>query len=92
MFVPDHHVTEDVETIEEIDLCYSFITALSKYVDRFYPTVPTDCVIGLMQYVLGHIIANVNESCDAEGEWHMVGFQGKACKESSSMNTKIRKN
>ena len=86
MFVPDHHVTEDVETIEEIDLCYSFITALSKYVGRFYPTIPTNCVIGLMQYVLGHTIANVNELCDVEGEWHVVGFQGKACKESSNMN------
>ena len=60
--VPSDHVTEDVETIEEIDLCCSFITASRKYVDRFYPTIPTDCVIGSMQYVLGHTIANVNES------------------------------
>ena len=30
-----------------------------------------------MQHVLGHTIANVNESCDVEGEWHVVGFQGK---------------
>ena len=87
MFVPDHHVTEDVETIEEINLCYSFITASLKYVGRFYPSIPTDCVIGLMQYVLGHTIANINESCDTEGKWYVVGFQGKARKESSNMNT-----
>ena len=74
MFVPNHHVTENVETIEEIDLCYSFITALSKYVGRFYPTIPMDCMIGSRQYVLGHTIANVNESCDVEGGWHVVGF------------------
>ena len=86
-FVPDHHVTEDVETIEEIKLCYSFITALLKYVGRFYPSIPTDCVIGLTQYVLGHMITNVNELCDVEGEWYVVGFQGKARKESSNTNS-----
>ena len=85
--VPSDHVNEDVETIEGIDLCRSFITASRKYVDRFYPTIPTDCVIGSRQYLLGHTIANVNESCDVEGEWYVVGFQGKARKESSNMNT-----
>jgi len=78
-----HHVMKDVETVQETDLCSSFITASSKYVGRFYPTVPTDCVIGSMQYVLGHTIANVNESCDVEGEWHVVGFQGKSRKKSN---------
>ena len=87
MFVPTHHVTEDVETIEETDLCYSFITASSKYVGRFYPTIPTECVIEPVQYILGHTIANVNKSCNVEGEWHVVGFQGKPRKKSSNMNT-----
>ena len=68
MSVPKHHVMKDVETVQEIDLCSSFITASSKYVGRFYPTVPTDCVIGSMQYVLGHTITNVNESCDVKGK------------------------
>ena len=77
MFVPTHHVTEDIETIEKIDMCSSFITALLKYVGRFYPTIPTECVIGLVQYVLGHTIANVNQANDVEGQWHVVGFQGK---------------
>ena len=66
---------------------FSKNTALSKYVGRFYPTVPTDCVIGAMQYVLRHTIANVNELCDVEGEWHVVGFQGKARKKSSNIDT-----
>ena len=59
VFVPTHHVTEDVETIQETDLCNNFITVLSKYVGRFYPTVPTKCVIGSVQYVLRYTIANV---------------------------------
>ena len=85
--VPSDHVNEDVETIEEINLCQSFITASSKYVGRFYPTIPTDCVIGSTQYLLGHTIANVNESCDVEGGWHVVGFQGKPRKKSSDTDT-----
>ena len=40
-----------------------------------------------MQYVLGHTIANVNESCDVEGEWHVVGFQGKPRKKSNIHKT-----
>ena len=86
VFVPTHHVTEDVETIEETDLCYSFIIASSKYVGRFYPTIPTDYIIGPVQYVLGHTIANIIQSSDIEGEWHVVGFQGKAQKESSNID------
>ena len=74
---------KDVETVQEIDLCSSFITASAKYVGRFYLTIPTDCVIGSMQYVLGHTIANVNELCDVEGEWHVVGFQGRSRKKSN---------
>ena len=85
--VPSDHVNEDVETIEGIDLCRSSITASRKYVDRFYPTIPTDCVIGSRQYLLGHTIANVNESCDVEGGWHIVGFQGKPRKKSSNTDT-----
>ena len=38
--VPTYHVTECVETAEVIDMYSSFIIASSKYVGRFYPTVP----------------------------------------------------
>ena len=86
VFVPTHHVTEDLETIEEIDMCSSFITALSKYVGRFYPTVPTECVLGPVQYVLGHVIANVNHSDDIEGELTVVGIQGKSRMKLSTIN------
>ena len=68
VYVSTHHVTEDVETAEEIDMCSSFITASLKYVGRFYPTVPMQCVLGPVQYVLRHAIANVNQSDDIEGE------------------------
>ena len=36
--------------------------------------------------LLGHTIANINESNDIEGEWHVVGFQGKAQKEPSNID------
>ena len=85
--VPSDHVNEDVEMIQGIDLCRSFITASRKYVDRFYPTIPTDCVIGSRQYLLGHTIANVNESCDVEGGWHVVGFRGKPRDTSNNIET-----
>ena len=70
-------------------MCSSFITASSKYVARFYPTIPTECVIRpvQLQYVLRHTIANVNQSSDIEGEWHVVGFQGKAQKELRNIDT-----
>ena len=86
VFVPTHHVTEDIEAIEETDLCYSFITVSSKHVGRFYPTIPTECVIGSVQYVLRHTIANVNQSSDIEGEWHVVGFQGKGWKKLNNID------
>ena len=67
-------------------MCSSFITASSKYVGRFYPTVPTQCVLGPVQYVLGHAIANINQSDNIEGEWKLVGNQGKAQKKLSNIN------
>ena len=84
--VPTHHVTEDVETGEAIDMCSSFIIASSKYVGRFYSTIPMECVIGSVQYVLGHTITNVNQSSDIEGGWQVVGIQGKAWKKLSNIN------
>ena len=43
-------------------------------------------MIGLRQYVLGHMIASVNELCDVEGGWHVVGFQGKPRKKPNDIN------
>ena len=92
MIVPTHHVTEDVETIEEIDLCCSFITVSSKYVGRFYPTIPTDCVIRSRQYLLGHTIANVNESCDVEGDGTLLDFKGNPVRNQVMQIPIIRQN
>ena len=78
VYVPTHHVIEDVEAAEGIDMCSSFITALLKYVGRIYPTVPTHCVLGPVQCELGHVIANVNQSDNIEGGWKLVTNQGKS--------------